>query len=96
MNGSIKVDSELEKGTTFEIRLPITTNSPVTNVKTELPDYIGQVESSTQEAFIQSSELTEKPNLLIVEDNADVVQFLIACLEEHYNLNLAHNGQDRD
>ena len=94
MNGSIKVESELEKGTTFEIQLPITTNSPVTNVQTELPDYIAQVESSTPEAFIQSSEPAEKPNLLIVEDNADVVQFLIAYLEEHYHLLIARNGQE--
>ena len=94
MNGSIKVESELEKGTTFEIQLPITTNSPVINVQTELPDYIAQVESSSQEVFTQGREPTENPILLIVEDNADVVQFLIACLEDHYHLLIARNGQE--
>ena len=30
----------------------------------------------------------------MVEDNVDVVQYIIACLEGHYNLHIARNGQE--
>lgn len=34
----------------------------------------------------------QRPSLLIVEDNADVVRYLKACLQNDYRLTVAHNG----
>ena len=35
----------------------------------------------------------EKPLLLIVEDNTDVVEYLVTILEDHYMIELASNGK---
>ena len=39
-------------------------------------------------------EQAERPTLLIVEDNPDVRLYLSACLEKHYQLLMAENGQE--
>ena len=95
MHGDIEVDSELGVGTTFSIKLPITNNSTVSEafspieaptiqaadmVISNVPQNIGNLKN-------------EKPLLLIVEDNIDVQQFLIACLKEDYQLLIEDNGQ---
>ena len=42
----------------------------------------------------KSNDETDLPVLLIVEDNQDVQQYLIACLENDYQLLVANNGQE--
>ena len=51
-------------------------------------------EISPELTHIENSFGKELPTLLIVEDNTDVVQFLIACLQDEYQLEIARNGQE--
>ena len=100
MKGSIKVDSEINVGTTFTVQLPISQtsqqSSPFNNVE-------GPKIQEELTAAVQTGEVAELPkstpatvdslpNLLIVEDNPQIVQVLIASLEDHFQLEIASNG----
>lgn len=91
MNGEIFVTCEVGKGTTFTIELPITQEAEgrkaieSTNaIDAEDPTVAGSHELSSD---------SEKPILLIVEDNADVVFLLQSYLQHDYQLLHASNGR---
>lgn len=96
MRGSISVTSEPDKGTHFVIHLPITNTAafespaPVTEELTafrnaSLPEFQKNIESSS----ITNS---DKPLLLIIEDNEDIRTFLISCLIQDYTIEIATDG----
>ena len=103
MNGDIEVSSVVGKGTTFLVRLPITRESEVVegemadNRSNPFPELSLPAEktagtNSPKREIVTPS--ADSPMLLIVEDNPDVVHFLVACLEETYHLHIARNGQE--
>jgi signal transduction histidine kinase/DNA-binding response OmpR family regulator/ligand-binding sensor domain-containing protein len=105
MGGTISVDSELGKGTTFIVKLPITNNSKEPEVGSR-QWAVGSGQPATTKAWwaaaTQGGEspptayrlpLTESPSLLLIEDNPDVVEYLAACLGENYQLDFAYNGR---
>ncbi len=97
LGGNISVKSVVGEGTTFTVELPIVNESVV---QAEMLEESGLLEKAILEPALvnPASEATEfgtagKPSLLIVEDNPDVRQYLIACLEDDYQLTVADNGQ---
>lgn len=95
LNGKIEVESQLGKGTTFEIRLPITANfdqqessRPLMIIETTA----GKIESLSAVSPKRSAD-AETPLVLIVEDNADVRHFLTDSLKNDYRIEMADNGQ---
>ena len=98
MEGDISVASKLDEGTTFELTLPISrnagkkaphfTSSDLTGVHADTP---GQLENLKLPS--QQGDGVELPSLLIMEDNLDVAQYLVACLEGRYQLEVVHDGQ---
>lgn len=91
MNGTIKVESELDKGTTFQMRLPISQEAPSAGLaltKKKSTDKVG--ETATNKLPLAQSE--EMPLCLIVEDNADVAEYLFSCLKKDYRLEWAKDG----
>ncbi len=93
LNGKIEVSSKEGKGTTFRVFLPITQKAPISQMKTR---------AVVQEAVFGNFRPAEKrgstvqknlPLALIVEDNADIAQYLQICLEGKYRLEVATNGQ---
>lgn len=96
MGGDITVRSELGKGAEFTVTLPITKRAPIT------PDLLPmRTEAGVPEAIRLPQTLSDDagspealPVLLIVEDNADVADFLQLSLRNHYQLSTAANGRE--
>lgn len=87
MNGSIHVKSQLNTGTTFRIDLP---------VHNETNDHSKQIiekKNNNIEAVDSTFNLEEeKPVLLIVEDNYDIIDYLERLLHNEYELVKAYDG----
>lgn len=95
LGGSISATSELGKGATFSVRLPISNSSPWWDMDSELKAAGG--EQLPPEAYSllppDSPPPTTDDSLLIIEDNPDVSAFLRLCLQGHYTLHFAGNGR---
>ncbi len=86
MGGEIAVESEPGKGTVFSVRLPIRNTAEIE------PE--NQLQRKPFERIAPSATSSaQAPQLLIIEDNPDVVEYLHVCLGEHYLLDFAYNGQ---
>lgn len=83
-NGNITVDSELGRGTTFTIRLPIS-NSPSSIMK---------IKSTIQTADVNSELASNIPSLLLVDDNKDILTYVSSVLTNDYNITTATNGKE--
>ncbi len=92
MKGEIHVSSTIGKGTTFIIRLPITQNAPQRD-KDGMTDASNFLASSTTVNF-PVLENIDHPIALIIEDNEDVIQYLVTCLQDHFRILTAINGEE--
>ncbi|MFT6867619.1 MAG: signal transduction histidine kinase/DNA-binding response OmpR family regulator [Cyclobacteriaceae bacterium] len=88
--GSLEVQSEFLKGTTFTLYLPI-------HIIAQAPETIEttQVETALQDNFVPIdilSRLSDKPILLIVEDNSDMRKYVSGLLKPYFEVRQAING----
>ena len=97
MNGDISVESQVDVGTTFTIRLPITNQAEKDlTLKSDKQAIISQ-ELSFQGQDDIATEIDpedDKPILLIAEDNKDVFTYLQQVLGQSYQIIKAHNGEE--
>ncbi len=103
MGGSIAVKSTHGSGTTFTLLLPVrleaSTPAPQTDFltsRTLAPELVPDVPASHPVLTATEKEEApagEKPVLLVVEDNADVVTYIAGLLEKDYEVHTAPNGQ---
>lgn len=104
LGGSIEVESKVKEGTRFTIRLPITqkaekqaiSENAVQEEYTGFPDSIPGLEitSNTADFSDSTAQNNHLPLTLIIEDNKDVVTYLISCLDKDYRLEVAYNGRE--
>ncbi len=100
MGGEISVKSQLGKGSEFIVNLPIRkTAQPGIELKPKLqketfPFLDGNFQETRTPFLASKSNSTEANQLLLVEDNPDVVQYLTSCLAPHYRLHIATDGQE--
>ena len=106
MGGSISVVSEENAGATFTIQLPISHAAAFEDTLAEQVQLDGidtitaaistndlqQVSTETTNA--PPSVLTDLPVILIIEDNTDVIQYLVSMLEDDYQIMIATNGEE--
>ncbi len=97
MGGRIAVQSELGKGSCFTVELPVTHQAPERKETTfstqEFRDAIHQ-EKEKEIGLNPPPSDTERPSVLIVEDNSDVRSYLRYCLSGDYQLEEAGDGQE--
>ncbi|WP_452223927.1 ATP-binding protein [Lacinutrix chionoecetis] len=91
MNGSIKVESKPNIGTTFTILLPITNTAEITT-KTNIKSPVFKPLQKLSPNLID--ETLNLPIALIVEDNKDVASYINLCLQDTYQIINAYNGED--
>lgn len=95
MKGEISVDSSLGKGSRFVFTMPIQQEAPIQAGLTYHyhvnPPLIDPIPESS--AALSNPTLVERPSVLIIEDNSDIIEYLYACLEEEYELFSANDGQ---
>lgn len=95
MGGEIKVSSEEGQGSLFSFFLPITNEEekleeswkPLSPVEDSPMD-----RSSIMDASL--SLMDDRPMLLIIEDNADVIEYIERLLQKDYLVESVRNGED--
>jgi signal transduction histidine kinase/CheY-like chemotaxis protein/AraC-like DNA-binding protein len=101
-NGSIEVDSIEGRGSTFSFIIPfkqkdisIQEQYPVLDSKMAHQDELILAEMNDFEDINEDIDLkTDKPSILIVEDNQDVRMYVKSLLLDEFNILEAHNGQN--
>ncbi|MEM6262039.1 MAG: response regulator [Bacteroidota bacterium] len=98
MDGSISVESESGKGTTFLVELPITQQADreeQPHAAIVLQDLVRATASSVSTDHREPEEMEQGdlPKLLIIEDNPDIATYLVSCLKDEYSILLAEDGQ---
>lgn len=93
LEGSIDVKSKPNKGTEFIIMLPIK-KQPGTQKKVSPREYIEETESEKDDTFeLPNEETNNLPIVLIIEDNADVREYMISCIDKNYRTYCATGGK---
>ncbi|MEM1219198.1 MAG: ATP-binding protein [Bacteroidota bacterium] len=96
LGGTISVESQIGIGTLFNVLLPITRNAPMKSVIPELDSEdanlsaLGSLRAFPADQLLEGS---EKPIVLIAEDNPEIAHFLKETLENTYQLAFASNGK---
>ena len=106
MGGNISVESQLGNGTTFVVRLPITNKAAPADEEMRTSQIVASEMPSSGVAFEPMPGLPssgeERPLVLLIEDNPDVVEYLTDCLCSSslggssgapYRLDFAYNGR---
>ncbi len=104
-NGKITLESELNKGSSFKVMLPLEKDDFPNHeiISSEIEEQIPlqkRVRLMTDLHITAISELpskqhgyTDKTNILIVEDNSDLRNFLAEALSVNYNVSTAEDGE---
>ena len=99
-HGEISATSVEGKGSTFTINIPVRQKGEVTNQSTEKIEQLVEP-SSAQEVPNQARHIdeliqphqTDKPEVLIIDDNIDIRTYLRSVLSEKYNVSEAPDGK---
>lgn len=91
-NGNITVESELKKGTTFTVTLP------VTHVAKEVTEASNVINSEAIEAELGNIDVNvtfddKLPVALVIDDNKDILKLVGELLTDEYNVITASNGK---
>jgi signal transduction histidine kinase/ligand-binding sensor domain-containing protein/DNA-binding response OmpR family regulator len=97
--GTIEVESEIEKGTTFKINLPfiplaaplVINNAPSSETANE---EIELTNTEKTNGLLSGNGISEMPSILLVEDNEDFRFYLKDNLKLHYKVFEASDGKE--
>lgn len=100
MGGTITVNSQLGKGTSFTLLLPIRieadTPLPQKDLRTSSSHarkIVNNSLSDEKESGSSKESVEDKPVLLIIEDNTDVINYVVSLLHNDYEIHTAPNGK---
>jgi signal transduction histidine kinase/ligand-binding sensor domain-containing protein/CheY-like chemotaxis protein len=93
MKGTIEVKSKLNKGSEFNIMIPVHTNALLSkNIEIDKAVQITIPKQQTIEGELSPKTNSDLPLILIIEDNMDVAYYLKTCLVNKYETLHAVNG----
>lgn len=93
--GKITVESEIGKGTSFSVWLPIITHDPLNDLENILNENELLPKShklSQNQNFFKSQSKINK--ILIIEDHLEMAQYIASCLVPTYGISFAIDGQE--
>ncbi len=90
MGGEISVESEQGKGSMFAVVLPIQQEAVKSEKVPAVTATLPLIPATLPHAMTGSR---DRPRLLIIEDNPDIVSYLYSLLEDQYELSSAPDGQ---
>lgn len=91
MKGTVEVQSEVDRGTTFVVTLPIQRQAPLVE---DHPVMLHPAPASVGTSAPAPAPVDKDlPALLIIEDNPDVVEYLRSFLSMEYRVAVATDGQ---
>jgi signal transduction histidine kinase/DNA-binding NarL/FixJ family response regulator len=90
MGGQIHVLSNKEQGVVFSVLLPLGAGS-VLNIEPVIMQPIHGISVQTSKA-VDSTYMTNRPNLLLVEDNNELLKYMAEQLGGSYNIYVAEHG----
>ncbi len=91
--GTITVESELNKGTVFIVTLPIqhvADTSQIVDKQINATEVEAELENIEGDAVFES----DKPLVLVIDDNPDIREMVTELLHENYNIVTASNGSE--
>jgi signal transduction histidine kinase len=98
LGGTISYESKLNEGTKFTCRFPDNQQVNVTNIVESGPNDTGEMalieETNTTEIYTSVNASAQKPTILLVDDDPEILQLLNDMLSSSYNLCFAKNGID--
>jgi CheY-like chemotaxis protein len=102
-HGRIELQSQLGQGSEFTLVLPLTQpDELLENAPSVEPSYINKVEETAPaeapappaEATVKPTETPDRPVMLVVDDNEEMVQFLCSQFSNQYTLLTAGDGEE--
>lgn len=93
MDGKIQVKSKIGQGSEFIVTLPIRQKAPETTASIPVTSFNSTFKKPILPT-IETPNESNKPHLLIIEDNPDVVAYLAICLQNNYHIQVGKDGQE--
>ncbi|MBE0655437.1 MAG: response regulator [Bacteroidales bacterium] len=100
LGGNIRAQSKPGQGTKFIVSLPVSFIAPpeeerdLHDLKGWMLSFIPSYEPRSDFSKVSDFHMDDRPLLLIVEDNHEVIQYLRTLLEMKYDIVVALNGQE--
>jgi len=100
LGGTITADSIFGEGTEITVSLPVSYNAPlqevpgINEIRERISHQIITDDGLDSQSLHPVNVRTDKPIILVVEDNKDVVLYLLTFLEKEYDVLVAVDGQD--
>ena len=91
MNSSIEVKSKKNEGSIFTLIIPVDKieNCPE---KSKTDEEIEVKQATGSAGYKMKTFFDDKPRILLVDDNKEMIDYLKNILEDHFNIDIAYNG----
>ncbi|WP_373514584.1 two-component regulator propeller domain-containing protein [Persicitalea sp.] len=93
MHGRITIKSQEGKGSEFMVEIPVTTTAPKGPAVPASSEIFHAAPRIKEASLLENDQSLDLPVVLIIEDNKDVVSYLILTLENKYHCIHAENGR---